>query len=77
VPQVKKKSEKDGYTAVQLGFGEQLERRIKRAELGHLKALEWRSQEEASGVPRGFWGKPPASGQELGVDLFPSELGLM
>jgi large subunit ribosomal protein L3 len=29
--------EKDGYTAVQVGYGEQLERRIKRAKMGHLK----------------------------------------
>ena len=33
VLQVKKASEKDGYTAVQVGYGEQLERRIKRAKM--------------------------------------------
>ncbi|MEQ1843827.1 MAG: 50S ribosomal protein L3 [Verrucomicrobiales bacterium] len=34
----KKTSEKDGYTALQLGYGDQKESRLNRAELGHLKA---------------------------------------
>ena len=34
----KKTSEKDGYTAVQVGYGDQKESRLNRAELGHLKA---------------------------------------
>ncbi len=34
----KKTSQKDGYTAVQIGYGDQKESRLNSAELGHLKA---------------------------------------
>ena len=34
----KKTAEKDGYSAVQVGYGEQKESRLSRAEAGHLKA---------------------------------------
>ena len=34
----KKSTEKDGYSAVQVGYGDQKESRLNRAELGHLKA---------------------------------------
>ena len=34
----KKTSEKDGYSAVQVGFGDQKESRLNRAQAGHLKA---------------------------------------
>ncbi len=72
VLQVKKASEKDGYTAVQVGYGEQLERRIKRAKMGHLKRwsgapkkklVEFRADSDVA---------LPTPGQELTVDLFPA-----
>ena len=34
----KKSSDKDGYTAVQVGYGDQKESRLNRAEIGHIKA---------------------------------------
>ncbi len=34
----KKTAEKDGYTAVQIGYGDQKESRLTRAEAGHIKA---------------------------------------
>ena len=40
VTQVKKSDGKDGYEAVQLGFGETKERRLTRGQLGHLGVLK-------------------------------------
>lgn len=72
VLQVKKKSDKDGYTAVQLGFGEQLERRIKRAKLGHLKRWNGAPKKKLQEFRVESEENLPVSGQELGVDLFPA-----
>jgi len=62
-----KTKERDGYEAVQLSFGEVKERKLSRAELGHLK----KSQSPASRVLREFKKDGDAAvGQSITVDIF-------
>ena len=62
-----KTKERDGYEAVQLSFGEVKERKLSKAELGHLK----KSQSPASRVLREFEKDgDPAVGQSVTVDIF-------
>jgi len=72
VLQVKKASEKDGYTAVQVGYGEQLERRIKRAKMGHLKRWSGAPKKKLVEFRTASEETLPTPGQELTVDLFPA-----
>jgi large subunit ribosomal protein L3 len=72
VLQVKKVSEKDGYTAVQVGYGEQLERRIKRAKMGHLKRWSGAPKKKLVEFRAASEETLPTPGQELTVDLFPA-----
>jgi len=72
VLQVKKASEKDGYTAVQVGYGEQLERRIKRAKMGHLKRWSGAPKKKLVEFRVASEQTLPTPGQELTVDMFPS-----
>lgn len=62
-----KTKERDGYEAVQLSFGEVKERKLSKAELGHLK----KSQSPASRVLREFKKDgAPEVGQSVTVDIF-------
>ncbi|HEX5647143.1 MAG TPA: 50S ribosomal protein L3 [Nitrospira sp.] len=62
-----KTKERDGYEAVQLSFGEVKERKLSKAELGHLK----KSQSPASRVLREFKKDGAAEvGQSVTVDIF-------
>jgi large subunit ribosomal protein L3 len=62
-----KTKERDGYEAVQLSFGEVKERKLSKAELGHLK----KNQSPASRVLREFEKDgDPAVGQSVTVDMF-------
>lgn len=62
-----KTKERDGYEAVQLSFGEVKERKLSKAELGHLK----KSQAPASRVLREFKKDgTPEVGQSVTVDIF-------
>lgn len=62
-----KTKERDGYEAVQLSFGEVKERKLSRAELGHLK----KNQSPASRVLREFKKDgDPTIGQSVTVDIF-------
>jgi large subunit ribosomal protein L3 len=62
-----KTKERDGYEAVQLSFGEVKERKLSKAELGHLK----KNQSPASRVLREFKKDgDPAVGQSVTVDIF-------
>ncbi|MFZ4763981.1 MAG: 50S ribosomal protein L3 [Roseimicrobium sp.] len=72
VLQVKKASEKDGYTAVQVGYGEQLERRIKRAKMGHLKRWSGAPKKKLVEFRVASEQTLPTPGQELTVDMFPA-----
>src|SRR5260370_8289127 len=62
--------EKDGYSAIQLAFGEVSERRLNRPELGHLKTLSLPAMrhlvELRLPTTDGF-----KSGQKLLADAFP------
>jgi large subunit ribosomal protein L3 len=61
--------EKDGYSAVQLGFGEKKEKKCTKALLGHVK----KAGEKPSAVLREFRVKDDAAykvGQSLTVDMF-------
>ena len=81
VLQVKTKDGKDGYNAVQLGFGEQKDHRIAKGKLGHLKkqGVEVKRADEKtpvvlSGVQevREFrnYSKEVKPGDMLGADVF-------
>ena len=70
VVQVKQKSGKDGYSAVQVGFDDQKEQRLNKPQLGHfkkagvggkrvLKEFRFESDEQL-----------PEAGKALGADLF-------
>jgi len=72
VLQVKRASEKDGYTAVQVGYGEQLERRIKRAKMGHLKRWSGAPKKKLVEFRVASEQTLPTPGQELTVDMFPA-----
>lgn len=62
-----KTKERDGYEAVQLSFGEVKERKISKAELGHLK----KNQAPASRVLREFKKEGEATvGQSVTVGIF-------
>src|SRR5512147_2138986 len=62
-----KTKERDGYEAVQLSFGEVKERKLSKAELGHLK----KNQSPASRVLREFKKDGDAAvGQSITVDIF-------
>lgn len=62
-----KTKEKDGYEAVQLSFGEVKERKLSKAELGHLK----KHQAPASRMLREFRkAGDVAIGQSITVDIF-------
>jgi len=62
-----KTKERDGYEAVQLSFGEVKERKLSKAELGHLK----KNQSPASRVLREFKKDgDPTVGQSVTVDIF-------
>ena len=62
-----KTKERDGYEAVQLSFGEVKERKLSKAELGHLK----KNQSPASRVLREFKKDgDPTIGQSVTVDIF-------
>jgi large subunit ribosomal protein L3 len=62
-----KTKERDGYEAVQLSFGEVKERKLSKAELGHLK----KAQVPASRVLREFKKDgEPTVGQSITVDIF-------
>jgi large subunit ribosomal protein L3 len=62
-----KTKERDGYEAVQLSFGEVKERKLSKAELGHLK----KTQAPASRVLREFKKDgEPVVGQSVTVDMF-------
>lgn len=62
-----KTKERDGYEAVQLSFGEVKERKLSKAELGHLK----KNQAPASRVLREFKKDgEPTVGQSVTVDIF-------
>ena len=62
-----KTKERDGYEAVQLSFGEVKERKLSKAELGHLK----KSQSPASRVLREFKKDGDLTiGQSVTVDIF-------
>ncbi|MBY0249151.1 MAG: 50S ribosomal protein L3 [Nitrospiraceae bacterium] len=62
-----KTKERDGYEAVQLSFGEVKERKLSKAELGHLK----KNQSPASRVLREFKKDgAPEVGQSVTVDIF-------
>jgi large subunit ribosomal protein L3 len=62
-----KSKERDGYEAVQLSFGEVKERKLSKAELGHLK----KNQSPASRVLREFKKDGDAAvGQSITVDIF-------
>ena len=62
-----KTKERDGYEAVQLSFGEVKERKLSKAELGHLK----KNQSPASRVLREFKKDGDAAvGQSVTVDIF-------
>lgn len=62
-----KTKERDGYEAVQLSFGEVKERKLSKAELGHLK----KNQSPASRVLREFEKDgDPAVGQSVTVGMF-------
>ena len=62
-----KTKERDGYEAIQLSFGEVKDRKLSRAELGHLK----KQQAPASRVLRDFpKGGDAAVGQTVKVDIF-------
>lgn len=62
-----KTKERDGYEAVQLSFGEVKDRKLSKAELGHLK----KSQSPASRVLREFKKDgAPEVGQSVTVDIF-------
>ncbi len=62
-----KTRERDGYEAVQLSFGEVKERKLSKAELGHLK----KNQSPASRVLREFKKDGDlAVGQSVTVDIF-------
>lgn len=62
-----KTKERDGYEAVQLSFGEVKERKLSKAELGHLK----KNQSPASRVLREFKKDgDPVVGQSVTVDIF-------
>jgi large subunit ribosomal protein L3 len=73
-------SERDGYDAVQLAFGETEERKLSRAELGHLKKAgagaarhlaEFRDAElPASGDGEGEEGGGPKIGDTVTVEAF-------
>jgi large subunit ribosomal protein L3 len=62
-----KTKERDGYEAVQLSFGEVKERKLSKAELGHLK----KNQAPASRILREFEKDgEPTVGQSVTVDMF-------
>jgi large subunit ribosomal protein L3 len=62
-----KTKERDGYEAVQLSFGEVKERKLSKAEMGHLK----KNQVPASRVLREFKKEGElAAGQTVTVDVF-------
>jgi large subunit ribosomal protein L3 len=62
-----KTKERDGYEAVQLSFGEVKERKLSKAELGHLK----KNQAPATRVLREFKKDgEPTIGQSVTVDIF-------
>jgi large subunit ribosomal protein L3 len=62
-----KTKERDGYEAVQLSFGEVKERKLSKAELGHLK----KNQAPASRILREFKKDgEPTVGQSVTVDMF-------
>jgi large subunit ribosomal protein L3 len=45
VTQVKNKDDKDGYSAVQIGFGEEKDSKIKKPQAGHLKKVKAQNAE--------------------------------
>lgn len=78
VLQVKTKDSKDGYSAVQLGFGAQKPQRLAKPKLGHLKKfgveVKDKSTEALNGVQRirefRNFSKEVKAGELLGPDVF-------
>lgn len=71
VLQIKKASEKDGYTAVQVGFDDQVERRVTKPQLGHFK--RWGAATPKRKIQEFRLASDdqlPAEGTVLGADLF-------
>ena len=71
VLQIKKASEKDGYTAVQVGFDDQKEKRVNKAQLGHFK--RWGAAAPKRKIQEfrvASDDQLPAEGTVLGADLF-------
>jgi len=71
VHQIMKSTEKDGYSAVQVGFDDQSEKRVTKAQLGHFK--RWGSATPKRKIQEFRLASDdqlPAEGAVLGADLF-------
>lgn len=70
--QVKKASEKDGYNGVQVGFEDQKESRLNKAELGHIKKWSGSAKKRIREFRLDKEDELPAAGTVLTSEVFPT-----